>query len=640
MSVAIVSLSLMKKTRQPLPDGLAEMPPGPELAAVLATIDPRRLGGLDCVEVMRAQLRQVSHEQARLMAAMVEVGLCGVGPDDALPRMDAPDEFSADEIRGALVWTRAAASNQLSLAWDLIDRLPEVFAALDDGALDVPKTRVLSEWTTGLTDEQAHHICARLLPEAPTLTTGQLAERVKKLAIAIDPAWARRRYEEAVRTRKVVGYRNDDGTANLCGYQLPTERAAAASAHIDALAKRVKQAGDARPLDHIKADLYVGMLDGTYTGWSETDITAHMLTTVDEPGAAHLAAPRHRWPDHPQQGDQNASHPSGEQPTEVAADEPTADDEHITTPPRLHSPDHPPHGDHKTSRTTGAQSSGDHSSPWRRTADGRPEDQITEAHAAARPVSPAVPPARRSGVEIRAELNTLLGIDQHPGEIPGWGFVDAELTRRLVRDQTAAEWRFAITDECGRFLHEGVTRRRPDGYPHRAASPCRGGIVELQIKLPDLWELSARADQFGGWARVIDDLARQADHFAADLTRPQEPDQQDAGRGGRRLGRPLRRRTEIRDRTCVHPRCRAPAHGGDGDHTQDWARGGGTHEGNIGSVCRHDHRLKHEGGWIVRQPLPGHFVWTSRLGRDYHSRPPLIIQPLPDPIPRDPPPPF
>src|SRR3954447_10492969 len=140
LSVPLVNVDLMAKTRQLLPDGLADIPPGPGLAAVLATIDLGRLSGTDCVEVLRARHRQASHEQAQLMAAMVEVARCGIGPDDALPRMDAPDEFSADEIRCALSWTRATASNQLSLAWDLINRLPRVFAALEAGAIDVPKT--------------------------------------------------------------------------------------------------------------------------------------------------------------------------------------------------------------------------------------------------------------------------------------------------------------------------------------------------------------------------------------------------------------------------------------------------------------------------------------------------------------------
>ena len=89
--------------RQLIPEGLAEVAPGPELARVLAGIKLSRLSGYDCVEVLKARYRQVNHERARLMATMVEVGLCGIGPDDELPRQAAPDEFSADEIRAALV---------------------------------------------------------------------------------------------------------------------------------------------------------------------------------------------------------------------------------------------------------------------------------------------------------------------------------------------------------------------------------------------------------------------------------------------------------------------------------------------------------------------------------------------------------
>ncbi|MGH3800871.1 MAG: hypothetical protein ACRDTD_12170 [Pseudonocardiaceae bacterium] len=52
-------------------------------------------------------------------------------------------------------------------------------------------------------------------------------------------------------------------------------------------------------------------------------------------------------------------------------------------------------------------------------------------------------------------------------------------------------------------------------------------------------------------------------------------------------------------------------------------------------LCWHGHRLKHEGGWRLRQPEPGNFVWTSRLGHTYQHQPAAIIEPLPDPIPRD-----
>jgi hypothetical protein len=588
------------------------MPPGPGLAAVLAGIDLSRLGGLDCVTVMRAQHRQTAHEQARLMAAMVEVARCGIGPDDQLPRVEEPDEFAADEIRGALSWTRSAAGTQLSLAWDLIDRLPPVFAALDAGSIDVPKARVFSEWTCGLTDEQAHHICDQLLPEAPALTTGQLVERVKKMAIAIDPDWARRRYEEAVRDRKVVGYRNEDGTANLSGYRLPADRAAAACAHIDELARKAKRAGDGRSIDHIRADLYLAMLDGSVTGWSETDTIDRLLATTGPAGGGRGG----------ETGDICSSEVGLEAPGDgesagVGADGGPSTADRGCDPAGLDTTGPIPlEGD------TAAESSCDGPDPS--------------------PPGPSGRSSRRAGVEIRVEVTTLLELDDHPAELAGWGPVHAELARRLVRDQTAAEWRYAITDDNGRLRYEGITGRRPAGYPARAESPTRGGIVELQVPLAVLDDLAAVPTRLGCWAGLIADLAGQADRQRQAEWQRQGEWQRQAGRRddaqGRSPGRPLRRRTEIRDRTCVHPGCRTPASGTDGDHTREWAHGGATVDGNLGSLCRHDHRLRHEGGWRLHQPVPGYFGWISRLGVHYFVRPPLIIQPLPDAVPREPPP--
>jgi CheY-like chemotaxis protein len=270
---------LFVSVRQLIPEDLADIAPGPELARVLADLELSRLSGFDCVEVLKAQYRQANHERARVMAAMAQVGVCGPVPDDDLTRRVLPDEFSADEVRAALVLTRRAADAQFWLAYDLVTRLPQVHAAMDAGVLDEPRARVFSDWTTELSLEQARAVCAKLLPRAPRLTTGQLIEQIKKWAIAVDPDWARRRYEQAIADRKVVGYRNADGSANLSGYNLPLDRVAAASGHIDALAKAAKRAGDTRILDHIRADLFLGMTDGTYTGLDNAAIIELLTTT-------------------------------------------------------------------------------------------------------------------------------------------------------------------------------------------------------------------------------------------------------------------------------------------------------------------------------------------------------------------------
>jgi hypothetical protein len=59
---------------------------------------------------------------------------------------------------------------------------------------------------------------------------------------------------------------NPDGTGHLSGGNLPADQAAAADERLDALARAAKQAGDDRPMDQIRTDIYLGLISGTYTG--------------------------------------------------------------------------------------------------------------------------------------------------------------------------------------------------------------------------------------------------------------------------------------------------------------------------------------------------------------------------------------
>jgi hypothetical protein len=56
-------------------DGWAETPPGPGLSAALGTLDLPPVPSSQVVELLRAQSRQSAHEQARLWATLLEVGL-------------------------------------------------------------------------------------------------------------------------------------------------------------------------------------------------------------------------------------------------------------------------------------------------------------------------------------------------------------------------------------------------------------------------------------------------------------------------------------------------------------------------------------------------------------------------------------
>jgi hypothetical protein len=541
---------LFVSVRQLIPEDLAGIAPGPELARVLAGLELSRLSGFDCVEVLKAQYRQANHERARVMAVMAEVGVCGLVPEGDLTRRVLPDEFSADEVRAALVLTRRAAHGQFWLAHDLVTRLPQVHAAMDAGVLDEPRARVFSEWTIELSPEQARAVCSALLPQAPKLTTGQLIEQIKKMAIAIDPDWAQRRYEQALADRKVVGYRNPDGSANLSGCNLPVDRVAAASGHIDALAKAAKRAGDSRPIDHIRADLFLGMTDGTYTGLDDTAII-NLLTTTPPPDAdqSHNDSDKDRDDNGPDtEGPDDSGPDGGEQAADGGGEEPTTHQPAEVRPPDVEPADAEP--DAATCATVGA------------------------------------------GVELRVRLSTLLSRDQYPAELAGWGPLHAELARDLAATLGGAQWRFAITDEDGQLVYCGITRARPHGTLTHSAT-CRA-IVELQVPATALRALAADRTTPADWAGVVADLARPLDH---DI--PDEGRYCDAAR--RAPGAVLRRSLEIRDRSCTMIDCRAPAHTTDKDHTH----GGPTLAPNLGDACRHDHRLKHEGGWQLHQPEPG-----------------------------------
>src|SRR5574342_1405633 len=248
------------------------------LAAELATFDYDRLPEFDLLDVIEARARQADHERGELLAAVGSL-LRHELPGGAVFG-HCPGGVVSDEVRATLHLTRAATKRMGELAWDLRRRLPAVLAAMRAGQLDQPRAQVFSSWTEDLTREHTGAVVVHLLPEAPLLTTGELIDAIAKSAIALDPEWVRRRYQRALQTRRVAGTRNPDGTATLTGHQLPLDEVAAACAHLDTLATAARSAGHPDRLDHLRADLLVGMITGRYTALTDQQILAHLAATA------------------------------------------------------------------------------------------------------------------------------------------------------------------------------------------------------------------------------------------------------------------------------------------------------------------------------------------------------------------------
>src|SRR3989337_3029428 len=60
-------------SREGLPEGLANMPPGHELGRLLEGIDRSQLNGHELVSLLQARARQVAHDQAEFYADMWEL---------------------------------------------------------------------------------------------------------------------------------------------------------------------------------------------------------------------------------------------------------------------------------------------------------------------------------------------------------------------------------------------------------------------------------------------------------------------------------------------------------------------------------------------------------------------------------------
>ena len=259
--------------------GLAGRPTGTELCAELALLDPHTAADEQLLDQLTAQSRQLAYQQAQLWTVMAEIAVRDPSPN--LPggiRWTSEQIFAsaADEIRAELRLTRRAAQTELATA-DGVARLPRILQALTEGVIDRRRAIVLAEGCLPLTDTQAGVLLDQLLPDAATVTATRLAEKVQTLAMALDPAWAEHRYRHAIRDRKIVGYLNPDGTATIAGQNLPADQAAAACARVDDLADTAKRAGAAAKIDHLRADLFLGLLDGHLHGMTEQAIITELL---------------------------------------------------------------------------------------------------------------------------------------------------------------------------------------------------------------------------------------------------------------------------------------------------------------------------------------------------------------------------
>ena len=207
------------------------------------------------MNVLCARAREVSVATARLLEAIVAVA------------SDARPGFDADEVAFALAWTQSAARSQVEFGRYLTRVVPEVFAALGLGAIDVRRAWVFADVLALVDDSKAATIAGAVLPVAGDLTTSQLRDRLRRAVLKADPD-AAARTAKSIADRHVGCQADRDGTASLFGVRLPAARATAAFERVDAFARGRKHDGDGRSMDQLRADTFLDLLEGVGIGSS------------------------------------------------------------------------------------------------------------------------------------------------------------------------------------------------------------------------------------------------------------------------------------------------------------------------------------------------------------------------------------
>jgi hypothetical protein len=485
--------------------------PGVALASFCddATGEDGRCSGAsddELIGVLRGWQRIEAWAAARRLAVTAELirrrpaeGCTPEGPAGMPKRWG---KFCVDELAAATANSARASDKKLALAHHLAVRLPGVARALLEGAISEYKAQIIDEATRTLDLSSAAAVEALILPGIETRTPGQIRAALARAVTAVDPGAARRRREQAEKDARVELWREDAGTAALCGRDLPPADALAADQRITAYARELKAAGLDGTMDQLRARAFLDLALG-----------------VDS---------------RPRKGDGN--------------------------------------GDAKPARGTTAS------------------------------VNLTVPAATASGREDR------------PGEAAGFGAVDPELARQLVRNAAAdpgSTWCVTVTDQNGHAVGHGCARpvRRPAGKAHpgfaleRDHGPPAG---DGPGKGNERWRLRLGSGQ----------------EFTVDV-RPvpvASCDHRDESPGYRPRAR-LRHLVEVRDGECTAPACRRAAQRCDFDHAIPWEQGGRTCACNTGPVCRHHHQAKQSPGWRLDQPQPGDHTWTTPSGRSYVSTP-------------------
>jgi hypothetical protein len=642
-----------------------QLPPGPELAARLASLEWPALSDWELVDAMAAARRQATWAQALMLEGVGELARRRER-DDPVPSSDRHRRICG-EVSLELTVPAGQAEELVFLAETLPGRLPRTWGALRTGVIDYHRARVIADGLAVLDDELASRLEAELIGAAAEHNTTLLRRRLSRAVKKADPDAAAQRTKRARDQRRVELWDNSDDTCDLVGRHLSAGDAHAIRNRLTAAAHAMRADGDTRPLDHIRLDLFRDLLRGIPL----PEATHHLITTP----------------------------PTAEDAKDLDDGCPAGD----TTPP----------GHDEAARPTAArpfsgEPAGHHAgrdAVWD-VGHGVRQDAGHDAGQAGRDADQSVGQDPDESVAHEADQDADQGADQHVdpcrGHDAGWGAgrggqaadrhaapLAGQHADHLPDPNPDAGLGLAgracgsgVTDLAARLLNQpfrddandrasdprhgdsglgdsGDRDRGHDdpggghaagagrgGRPERArrAAGMRAGPdpitaqVERQIaraladaadeRLTGVVERARAEGRLDGMARMVGEAVEamrdaldplidswcratsQTTGLAAD-----ERGQAPHGHDGYRPPAALQRLLQQRHATCVYPSCHRRSWRCDLDHTKPYDKGGRTCPCNMAPLCRAHHRVfKQHWQWKLIQLWPGLLIWVAPAG--------------------------
>jgi hypothetical protein len=406
---------------------------GPELAAWLDAVDPASLTVTGLVEAVAASARVEAWGHARTARW---AGLLGRDPemDPQWNRLAGPPprqrSVAGDEIAMRLGLSRLAANRLVREGIAYEDALQATGEALAAGQVDAARARLLVDRLADVPWEVATRVEDAVLLEAARWTVTRMDREIARVLLEVDPDGVGDLHDRAVADRRVQRPRAlPNGMASL-SVLLEAQDALRVDGVLQHQALAAKNVGDPRTLDQLRADglrdLVVGVDVPTSgpvweVGADEVRLDGHQVAVTVYQRVRAGGAPGSGVPDHPD----DARDPDALGPDPGA---PTSSD-----------PD-----------PTGAVAGQD--------------VLVADATGAGALLATTLTPRRpgaRSGAQVHVTISaaTLLGLDDRPAELHGYGPVDALRARAIAAGGT---WRRIVTDPLsGAVLDVGRTRYRP-----------------------------------------------------------------------------------------------------------------------------------------------------------------------------------